>query len=126
MVFLMKVDAIVPLEEFFEELSWNCVRRDDYIELRRETPLGEDWGFDLLYFDGTFKSLKEQVEYQFRGFDVEEEAGKFICARGKYGVPFSIRDLYEDTEWKRAKLEGLLGVLQTFAWIERISNGSDD
>ena len=75
-----------------------------YVEINQLTPNKEDW-IETIWFNGTDKSFIKAINERYSNFDVDEETEKWICIRGKNGVPNSIRKLLEDAEWKKEKLK---------------------
>jgi hypothetical protein len=83
-----------------------------YVEIAQYTPQDEDW-WETIWFDGTNRDFIKAVEERYVNFDVDEETEKWIEARGKNGVPDSIRLLLEDAEWKQNTLAYLIADLLT-------------
>lgn len=102
---IKKIEKV--LEKFEFEISSNEKQDDDFvIEFGQYTPLGEDW-YVCLFYDGSYNNFKEKLTEYAENFDIDEEAEIWIENRGKNGTPNSIKDLVEDAEWKKEKLQEL-------------------
>ena len=77
------------------------------IELETYSPEGEDVLVSLTY-DGTEKDFIREFNDYAEGFDAEDHAEMWIECRGKNGVPDSIKDLLEDAEWIKERLQKAL------------------
>lgn len=75
-------------------------KEDSQYFIHQYTPEGEDWGFYL-------EHLKDIVDYS-ENFDPGEEFAMWVDAKrnGCGGVP-EYADLWEDQQWKKAKLEAV-------------------
>lgn len=75
-------------------------KEDSQYFIHQYTPEGEDWGFYL-------EHLKDIVDYS-ENFDPGEEFAMWVDAKrnGIHGVP-EYDDLWEDQQWKKAKLEAV-------------------
>lgn len=96
------------------EFGHDAVAEQDneyYIELYQNTPAGEDW-YVTIWFDGSNNGFINSFRKYAEDFDVDEEAEIWIKSRGKYGVPSSIREILEDAEWKKERLQTLLKDLE--------------
>ena len=78
-----------------------------FIEISQDTPQGEDW-WETIWFDDTDKGFIEAITTRAYNFDIDEEIEPYIECRGTHGIPYSIKALVEDAEWKRSTLEALV------------------
>ena len=86
------------------EITERTYNDDGYdVELETYSPEGEDVIISLIY-DGTEEDFIRQFERYAEDFDAEDHAETYINMRGKNGVPESIKDLLEDTEWQKEML----------------------
>lgn len=95
------------IEELLEEYNFNLCgeiikRYNDKgkydIELETYSPEGENVIVSFIY-DGTEEDFIKQFKKYANDFDAEEHAKMWIEIKGNNGVPNSIKDLLEDTEW---------------------------
>lgn len=96
------------------EFGHDAVAEQDneyYIEFYQNTPAGEDW-YVTIWFDGSNNGFINSFRKYAEDFDVDEEAEIWIKSRGEHGVPSSIREILEDAEWKKERLQTLLKDLE--------------
>lgn len=84
------------VRKVIEDLGWSIEEDDRYIELRQNSPLGEDYGFTIDK-SNTKQELNDIIDYCY-DFDEEEHAEMWIENRDKNGVPSSIKALLQDAE----------------------------
>lgn len=84
-----------------------------FVDISQYTPADEDWG-ETIWYDGTEENFTGAVRTLADNFDVDEETEKWIECRGKDGCPSSIKELYEDAEWKKDKLIELAYSLEDY------------
>ena len=92
-----KIKAFEVLTAKAESLDWNIDEGDDddeYIELSRCTPLGEDFSFAIEKRD-----WKNDLKNYVNDFDVDDHVRVWV----NY-TQHSIRDLLEDAEWIESEL----------------------
>ena len=77
-----------------EENGWTVYESDDnYIELRKKSPAGEDFCACIAK-----EKFTENVRAYEGDFSVDEHVELWLPSRGKHGCPLSIRALVEDAE----------------------------
>lgn len=97
------------IKECIKSLGWSIYEYDEYIDLRKYSPAGEDFGFCVS--QGNFK--KEVIAYA-NNFDADEHAEMWIENRHTVqGVPQSIRALIQDADDIQDMLDELADALNT-------------
>lgn len=98
------------LLEICESLNWSVTEDDDYIELEKYSPAGEDFLFSVRK-----DSFADDVEEYAKGFDIDEHVTMWLEAKrnGMRGVP-SARELVYDAEAIDKMLQELVEALLKF------------
>ena len=92
------------IDEILEDEDIERTNYDTYSELEFGSALGEDVVFALDHTDDPKTFVEAFSKYAWE-FDVDEHVELWIPSRGKNGTPSSIRDLVEDAEDIKDKLE---------------------
>lgn len=103
-----KLEEIIEKNGFFFKHKEEQKRRY-YALLEQSTPLGEDWCMEFIYKN--ISDLIQQICEYAEGYNVDDEAEIYIEIRGKHGVPNSIKELINDSQWKKDKFAELASQL---------------
>lgn len=80
------------IKNIIENLGWDIYEDKYDIDIRKFSPLGEDFGFSI---NNSANMVEDIIEYA-EDFDEEEHYTPLIEMKGTHGIPNSIRDLLND------------------------------
>ena len=105
-----------------EILGWNVSVEESFdggycYTFQQYSPAGEDFSFDVF---GHSEDIKDSVREYAAEFDENEHVELWIDARGKNGVPESVKDLVEDASAIKKMLTELADALDAVAPLDRI------
>ena len=85
-----------------ENLGWSVNKTDEYIEISKHSPLGEE----LIVYGTTKEEILEYLLY----FDIDEHVKMWINSTTS-GVPTSISDLVEDAKTIKDMFKNLYDII---------------
>ncbi|HHT98198.1 MAG TPA: hypothetical protein GXZ90_09940 [Clostridiales bacterium] len=95
----MSKEDINKIIEVAENLEWNVTIDGEYFELSKFSPAGQDFNIGI---DGVedIDSLVALLYERYLNFDVSEETYLWLdnSGHGQNGVPYDMKDLYNDME----------------------------
>lgn len=102
--------------ELVDSSDWSVGQENnDYIEFSIYTPCGQDFNFSIEIDDSdTLSDIADKVDEYIDGFDVDYEASLWIGedGHGKNGAPYHIKDIVEDMEAAKEKMQELSDMLR--------------
>lgn len=98
------------IKDIIENLGWNIYEDEQWVDLRKQSPAGEDFGFCV----GTDDFIENVIEYAYN-FDPDEHAEMWVeNMHTVQGVPQSIRTLIQDADDIQTMLSELAEELKKY------------